>query len=79
MTNMIKETTWKRIRRMNYAEFEAMPAQDLPHLSTRFRTAIQHGLHKGHDYMPVPTVGHIIAMSDKELPRSPYIGKKSVR
>ena len=62
---------------MNYAEFEAMLAEDLPHLSTRIRTAIQHGLHKRYDY--VPTVGDIIATSDKEILKTPNIGKKSVR
>mgnify|MGYP003665418857 FL=1 len=62
---------------MNYAEFEAMLAEDLPHLSTRIRNMIQYGMHKGYDY--VPTVGDIIAMSDKEILKTPNLGKKSVR
>ena len=57
---------------MNYAEFEAMPAEDLRCLSTRARNCIINEL--GHD----ATIGDIIAMSDKELLRVPNFGKKSL-
>lgn len=58
---------------MNYAEFEAMPAEDLRCLSTRARNCIINEL--GHE----ASMGDIIAMSDKELLRVPNFGKKSLR
>ena len=58
---------------MNYAEFEAMPANDLQYLSTRARNCLINEL--GYD----ATIGDVIAMSDKALLRVPNFGKKSLR
>lgn len=58
---------------MNYAQFEAIPTEHLPCLSTRARNCIINEL--GHE----ATIGDIIAMSDKELLRVPNFGKKSLR
>ena len=57
---------------MNYAQFEAMPAEDLRCLSVRARNCIINQL--GHE----ANVGDIIAMTDKELLRVPNFGKKSL-
>ena len=58
---------------MNYAQFEAMPANGLQDLSTRARNCLINEL--GHE----ATLGDVIAMSDKALLRVPNWGKKSLR
>ena len=58
---------------MNYAQFEAMPANGLQDLSTRARNCLINEL--GHE----ATIGDVIAMSDKALLRVPNFGKKSLR
>ena len=58
---------------MNYAQFEAMPANGLQDLSTRARNCLINEL--GHE----ATIGDVIAMSDKDLLRVPNFGKKSLR
>ena len=58
---------------MNYAQFEAMPANDLQDLSTRARNCLINEL--GYE----ATIGDVIAMSDKALLRVPNFGKKSLR
>ena len=57
---------------MNYAQFEAMLAQDVPGLSTRARNCLINEL--GHE----ASIGDVIAMSDKDLLRVPNFGKKSL-
>ena len=57
---------------MNYAEFEAMPAEDLRCLSVRARNCIINEL--GYE----ASIGDIIAISDKDLLRVPNFGKKSL-
>ena len=58
---------------MNYAQFEAMPANGLQDLSTRARNCLINEL--GYE----ATIGDVIAMSDKALLRVPNFGKKSLR
>jgi hypothetical protein len=57
---------------MNYAQFEAMLAQDVQGLSTRARNCLINEL--GHE----ASIGDVIAMSDKHLLRVPNFGKKSL-
>ena len=57
---------------MNYAEFEAMLAQDVQGLSTRARNCLINEL--GHE----GSIGDVIAMSDKDLLRVTNFGKKSL-
>ena len=57
---------------MNYAQFEAMLAQDMLGLSTRARNCLINEL--GHE----ASIGDVIAMRDKDLLRVPNFGKKSL-